>query len=301
MNYIEKLRISEDMVTPGMSACQGCGGELILRRILQIAGRNSIVCVPPGCMSGAGVVGWDYQTGMKIPVHIPLLTNTASFLSGVSQMYQRKGRNDVNIIAVAGDGATADGGFQSLSGAAERNEKMLYVCYDNEGYMNTGFQRSSTTTKGSRTSTTPLGEVINGKPEHQKYVPLILSMHNLTYCATASPSHMQDMISKIEKGLEESKKGFSYIHVFSPCPTGWSYEPNMSIQIAKKAVASNLFPLWEKYNSKYRITVENKNPIPVKEFLKCLGKFKNLMQADIEQLQKEADNKYETLKMLAQV
>jgi pyruvate ferredoxin oxidoreductase beta subunit/phenylglyoxylate dehydrogenase beta subunit len=152
MNYIEKLRTSEDMVTPGMSACQGCCGELVLRRVLQIAGKNTIVCVPPGCMSGAGVVGWDYQTGMKIPVHIPLLTNTASFLSGVSQMYQRKGRGDVNMVAVAGDGATADGGFQSLSGAAERNEKMLYVCYDNEGYMNTGFQRSSTTTKGSRTS-----------------------------------------------------------------------------------------------------------------------------------------------------
>lgn len=143
---------------------------------------------------------------MKIPVHIPLLTNTASFLSGVSQIYQRKGRTDVNIIGVAGDGATADGGFQALFGAAERNEKMLYVCYDNEGYMNTGFQRSSTTTKGSRTSTTPLDTVINDKEQHQKYIPFILSMHNLEYCATASPSNMADMVAKIEKGLAASKK-----------------------------------------------------------------------------------------------
>ena len=299
MNYIEKLRTSEDMVTPGMSACQGCCGELVLRRILQIAGSNTIVCVPPGCMSGAGVVGWDYQTGMKIPVHIPLLTNTASFLSGVSQMYQRKGRDDVNMIAVAGDGATADGGFQSLSGAAERNEKMLYVCYDNEGYMNTGFQRSSTTTKGSRTSTTPIGEAINGKQQPSKYVALIMSMHALQYCATASPSHMQDLVAKIEHGLAESKKGFAFIHVIAPCPTGWSFEVDQSIQIAKKAVASNMFPLWEKHNGNYYITVENKKPIPVKEFLQSMGKYKNLTANDIEQLQKEADMKYETLRKLA--
>ena len=111
-------------------------------------------------MAGAGVVGWNFDNGLKVPVHIPLLDNTASFLSGVSQMYQRKGREDVNIIAFAGDGATADCGFQSLTGAAERGEHMLYICYDNEGYMNTGFQRSSTTTKGSKTSTTPVGSVL---------------------------------------------------------------------------------------------------------------------------------------------
>ena len=178
MNYIDVLRESEDMVTPGMSACQGCGGELVLRTVLKVAGKNSIIGIPPGCMAGAGVVGWNYSNGLHIPVHIPLLDNTASFLTGLSQMYQRKGRPDVNIIALAGDGATADCGFQSLSAAAERNEKMLYVCYDNEGYMNTGYQRSSTTTKGSRTSTTPIGSVINGKQQQQKYLPLIISMQD---------------------------------------------------------------------------------------------------------------------------
>jgi len=299
MSYIETIRSCDDMVTPGMSACQGCGGELILRKVLQIAGKNTIVCVPPGCMSGAGVVGWNYQTGMKIPVHIPLLTNTASFLAGVSQIYQRKGRTDVNIIAVAGDGATADGGFQALSGAAERNEKMLYVCYDNEGYMNTGFQRSSTTTKGSRTSTTPLGKVINGKEQHQKYMPLILSMHHLDYCATASPSHMADMVLKIEQGLAASKKGFAYLHIFSPCPTGWLFEPNQSIQIARKAVASNIFPLWEMKDGKYKITFENKKPIPAADFLHSIGKFKKLSAEDIEEIQKEADRRYKLIKNLA--
>ena len=155
MSYMDVLKTAPQVMTPGSSACQGCGGELVLSRVLQVAGKDTIVCVPPGCMAGSGVVGWNFDSGMKIPVHIPLLDNAASFLSGVTHMYQRMGREDVNIVAVAGDGASADCGFQSLSGAAERGEHILYVCYDNEGYMNTGYQRSSTTTEGSR-STMPL-------------------------------------------------------------------------------------------------------------------------------------------------
>lgn len=146
MSYLDVLKNSPDQVFPGVSACQGCGAELILRRVLAIAGKNSIFAIPPGCM--------------------------------------------------AGDGATADCGFQSMSATAERGEKMLYICYDYEGYMNTGYQRSSTTTRGSRTSTTPLGKVISGKPQEQKYVPLIMAMHNIEYCATASPSNMKDMVDR---------------------------------------------------------------------------------------------------------
>src|SRR5699024_8644536 len=135
------------------------------------------------------------------------------FLSGVTHMYQRMGREDVNIVAVAGDGASADCGFQSLSGAAERGEHILYVCYDNEGYMNTGYQRSSTTTEGSRTSTTPLGSKLSGKQQAQKYVPLILAMHGIAYCATATPANMADLVGKVQKGLAASKHGFAYLHV----------------------------------------------------------------------------------------
>ena len=187
MSYIDTIKKLPQVMTPGSSACQGCGGELITRRVMQLAGNNSVFAVPPGCMAGAGVDGWSYQNGCTAPIHITLLDNTASFMSGVSEMYQRRGRTDVNIVAIAGDGATADCGFQSLSGAAERGAKMLYVCYDNEGYMNTGFQRSSTTSLGSRTSTTPAGSAINGKEQGAKYLPLIMAMHNIEYCATASP------------------------------------------------------------------------------------------------------------------
>ena len=211
----------------------------------------------------------------------------------------KKELGDVNIIAVAGDGATADCGFQSLSAAAERNEKMLYICYDNEGYMNTGYQRSSTTTKGSRTSTTPIGAKINGKQQQQKYLPLIISMHNVEYCATASPSHMADFVAKIQKGLEASKKGFAYLHVFSPCPTGWVYAPEKAIAVARKAVRSNLFPLWEKDANGYHLNYKNENPISIKEMVKNIGKFKSITEDDIQSIQNIVDYRYELLSRIS--
>ena len=298
MSYIDVLKETRNVMTPGSSACQGCGGELILRRVMQIAGNNSGFAVPPGCMAGAGVDGWNFSNGCTAPIHITLLDNTASFMSGVSEMYQRRGRTDVNIVAIAGDGATADCGFQSLSGAAERGTRMLYVCYDNEGYMNTGYQRSSTTSLGSSTSTTPAGAAINGKEQQQKYVPLIMAMHNIEYCATASPSNMADLVAKIQKGLAASKRGFAYLHVFSPCPTGWKFQPDQSIQVARKAVASNLFPIWEMENGKLTLT-ENRKPITIREFVAGIGKFSKLSDEEIDAIQTMADNRYATLQKLA--
>lgn len=298
MSYIDVLKQTQNVMTPGSSACQGCGGELILRRVMQIAGSNSVFAVPPGCMADAGVDGWNFSNGCTAPIHITLLDNTAAFMSGVSEMYQRRGRTDVNIVAIAGDGATADCGFQSLSGAAERGTKMLYVCYDNEGYMNTGYQRSSTTSLGSSTSTTPAGDDINGKEQQQKYLPLIMAMHNIEYCATASPSNMADLVVKIQKGLDASKRGFAYLHVFSPCPTGWKFAPNMSIEVAKKAVASNMFPLWERENGKLTLS-RNPAPITVEEFIRGIGKFKKLSSEEFAAIQHMVDERYALLVRLA--
>ena len=298
MNYLDVLKSTKNVMTPGSSACQGCGGELITRRVMQIAGENSVYAIPPGCMAGAGVDGWNFSNGCSAPIHITLLDNTASFMSGVSEMYQRRGRTDVNIVAIAGDGATADCGFQSLSGAAERGTKMLYICYDNEGYMNTGYQRSSTTSLWSSTSTTPAGAAINGKEQQQKYLPLIMAMHEVEYCAAASPSNMPDLVRKIQKGLEAGKRGFAYLHVFSPCPTGWKLAPDQSIEVGKKAVASNMFPIWEKENGQFKVTV-NRNPISVAEFVKGIGKFSKLTADEIDAIQEMVDRRYQTLLHLA--
>jgi len=297
MSYIDTLRESRDLLTPGTSACQGCGGELALRRVLQIAGDNSILAVPPGCMAGAGVVGWNFENGVRIPAHMPLLDNTASVLTGVTNMFQRRGL-DINVIAFAGDGATADAGFQSLSGAAERGEKMLYICYDNEGYMNTGFQRSSTTTKGSDTSTTPVGSVIPGKTQHGKFIPLVMAMHSVAYVATASPSNMKDFTEKVQKGLKASKRGFAYLHIFSPCPTGWGHESNVSIEVARKAVRSNFFPLFEVEDGKWKLT-DNLRPIPVSEFTGMLKKFEHLPPEAIDGIQKVVDDRMSLLRKLS--
>ena len=298
MNYIDALRQAPNVMTPGSSACQGCGGELVTRKIMSLAGSNAIYSVPPGCMAGAGTIGWNYANGIKAAIHISLLDNTASFLTGVSEMYQRKGRTDVNIVAITGDGAAADCGFQSLSGAAERNSKMLFVCYDNEGYMNTGFQRSSTTSLGSRTSTTPTASVMNGKEQHQKYLPMVIAMHNVEYCATASPSNMADFVAKVQKGIAYSKKGFAFIHVFAACPTGWGYSSEQTIAVSRKAVQSNYFPLWEKDEDGFRLNYINKKPIPVSEYVALFAKFNTLSPDMVASLQKLADDRYAMIQRL---
>lgn len=299
MNYIDIIADKQDLVSPGLSFCQGCGAELIVRRVLKAAGENSIVCIPPGCAAGAGIIGWNFDAGMKLPVHMPLLDNTASFMTGVTQMYQRRGREDVNLVCIAGDGATADCGFQSLSGAAERGEKMLYVCYDNEGYMNTGFQRSSTTSLGSRTSTTPIGSKIKGKTQQAKNLPFIMAMHNAEYVATASPSHMKDMMEKIEKGLAASKRGFAYLHIFSACPTGWLYGPQVSVEVSRKAVQSDFFPLYEVDRGVWKETVVNKKPTPLKDFLALSKKFAKLTPEDAAALEEYVANRRNVLNKMA--
>lgn len=175
---------------------------------------------------------------------------------------------------------------------------MLYVCYDNEGCMNTGYQRSSTTSLGSSTSTTPAGDAISGKEQQQKYLPLIMAMHNIEYCATASPSNMADLVAKIQKGLDASKRGFAYLHVFSPCPIGWKFAPSMSIEVAKKVVASNMFPLWERENGKLTLS-RNPAPITVEEFIRGIGKFKKLSSEELAAIQHMVDERYALLVRLA--
>ena len=199
MNVIEKLATYEDQISPGVSACVGCNVELTLRTCMKVLGPNTIFAVPPGCMGGVGVVGWDKESGAKTPVFFPLLDNVASMLAGIKMHYERIGRK-VNVVAFAGDGASVDAGMQCLSGAAERGDKIIYICYDNEGYMNTGYQRSGSTTKGAWTSTTPVINGHGGKKQNKKDFPMIMAMHDVPYMATMSPAYIPDMVRKLEKG-----------------------------------------------------------------------------------------------------
>jgi phenylglyoxylate dehydrogenase beta subunit len=287
----------EDLVVPGLSACLGCNSEMLLRHTLRRIGSNVVVATPPGCIAGVGSVGYNAKTGVKTPVFHPLLTNTASMLAGARRYYKRIGR-DVTMLALGGDGGTADVGFQSLSGAAERGEQMIYICVDNEGYMNTGVQRSSTTPYGAWTSTTPVGSVLRGKTRDAKPMPLLMVMHNCEYVATASTAFMEDYYAKLEKAMEAAKKGMAYIHVFSPCPTGWRFPTGKLIEVGRKAVETNIVPLWEyEYREgRIRFTHPVDKPLPVKVYLSLIGKYKHLDDQQTAFIQEQTDRKIATLK-----
>lgn len=299
MNIVDKLSSKEDMISPGISACVGCNVELTLRTCMKILGPNTIFAVPPGCMGGVGVVGWNMKSGAKCPVFFPLLDNPASMLAGIKLRYEKIGRK-VNVVAFAGDGASTDAGMQCLSGAAERGDKIIYICYDNEGYMNTGYQRSSSTTKYSWTSTTPVGtNGRGGKKQHKKDFPMIMAMHDIPYMATCSPAFIPDMVNKIEKAMEKQEEGLAYIHVHNPCLTGWGIKAEESIEVSRLSVETNLFPLYEVIDGKFIINKEYKNPKPVSEYIKKIKKFSHLTDEEIQDIQNLVDEKWNRLKQLA--
>jgi len=284
-----------DVISPGISACVGCNVELTLRTVMRVLGENTILAIPPGCMGGVGVVGWDKKSGARIPVFFPLLTNTASMLTGLKLAHEKAGRGDVQVVAFAGDGATVDAGFQALSGAAERNDRLIYICYDNEGYMNTGYQRSSATPKGAWTSTTPFGKL-----QVKKDTPRIMADHRIPYVATCSPAYIPDMITKVKKAQSHSE-GFSYLHVLNPCVSGWGFAPKDSINVCRASVQTRYFPLYEVENGHYRITVDVPNPKPLKEYIGKLKKFSRTTPQDLEQMQAQIDQQWRELKALQQV
>lgn len=298
---IDILLESEELVSPGISACVGCNVELALRTVLRVLGDNTILAIPPGCMGGVGVVGWDMQSGTKIPVFFPLLDNPASMLAGIRMHYKHVGRDDVNVVAFAGDGASVDAGFQALSGAAERGDNIIYICYDNEGYMNTGYQRSGSTPKSAWTSTTPVSQSgVGGKVQHKKDMPMIMAMHDLPYMATANTAYIPDLIKKVEKA-KQVKEGLSYIHIYNPCVTGWGIPSEKSIEMSRKAVQSNFAPLYEVENGKFTLNMKPRNPISVKEYISGMKKFKHLTEAEIDDLQKVTDEKWVRLQQLAAI
>lgn len=297
MKLSEELALREDLASPGLSACTGCSVELTMRMVLRVLGPNTVLAIPPGCMGGVGTVGLGATTGAKIPVFHPLLTNIASMLSGLKLYYDHVGR-EVQIVAFAGDGGTVDAGLQCLSAAAERGARIIYICYDNEGYMNTGFQRSGSTTKGAWTSTTPVGKVIKGKQQHKKDMPMIMAMHDIPYVATASPAYMGDLVGKVQKAMSV-RNGLAYLHILTPCRNGWGFPPERSIQVARLSVQTRFWPLYEVEEGSFRLTHDVPRPRPLRDFVQGIKRFQHLREQDLEELEDLVERKWERLKLLA--
>ena len=288
---VHGLLRQDDAFVPGVALCSGCSVELAIRFAMRIIGKEALLFTCPGCA--------PLLVGRFERVALCLMTNVASTMTGVKRYHRKMGR-DVVTVAFAGDGATADVGFQSLSGAAERGENIIYICYDNEAYMNTGIQRSSTTPLRAWTTTTPLGKTRQGKQQPPKYLPLIMAFHGIPYTATATVGDLDDFAKKIIKA-KEVKDGMSYIHLFCPCPTGWRFPTENSIEVSRKAVQTNYFPLWEAERGKFRLTHETRTPKSVQEFTNLMGRFSHLRKEDLDELQEMVDSRFAIIKGLARL
>ena len=293
----------EELLAPGHRACQGCGEVLALRMAMKALGKNVIVCMATGCME---IITTPYpQTAWKVPwIHIAF-ENPASVASGIEsamKVLRRKGKiskKHVDILAVGGDGATSDIGLGWISGAFERGHDFTYICLDNEAYMNTGVQRSSCTPYGAMTTTSPPGEKSIGQVTWKKNVPGIAVAHNIPYVATASPAYFLDLMNKVKKAA--LVKGPAYIHIYSPCPTGWGSAPERSIEFAKLVVETRVFPLYEVIEGRYIMSRKITKPKPVQEYLKGQRRFRHLDEEHIAYIQQRVNADYEKLVRLSEM
>ncbi|MFC2067201.1 4Fe-4S dicluster domain-containing protein [Chloroflexota bacterium] len=295
-NRLVRNYIGEDAWLQGNLLCAGCAEELASRTALRTLGKNIIPFVAPGCLV-VSLMGTTQGVPYIAPAMGCFMTNVPSAMTGVKRYYQRMGQ-DVTCVALVGDGLTADVGFQPLSGAAERNEKILYICLDNEAYMNTGIQRSSTSPLLSWTTTTQVGVNSRGKSTPAKNVPLIMAFHGIAYVATASIAFLEDYVQKLLRAKEATERGMAYLHVLTPCATGWRADGDSSVELSRMAVETNYFPLWEAADQNFRFTYRPKNPKPVIEFTKLMGRFSHLTGRDLEQFQSVVNKKFNLIDSL---
>lgn len=285
-------KLDEDLLSPGMQLCAGCGVELLDRFTIRTLGKNIVLFSAPSCNV--------MSSRVRAPHYGTLMTNPSSTACGVSRYFQYIGKDTI-CVAIIGDGGTADLGFGMLSGVAERGEKIIYICYDNEAYMNTGIQRSSRTPTGGWTNTTPVGSVGRGRQGIPKNVPLLMAFHGIRYTATASIAYLEDYMQKLLKAKEAVKEGMVYLHVICPCPTGWKSKTEDTVELARLAVETNYFPLWEAENGNIRLTHEVSNPRPTEEYIKLMGRFSHFTEEETQQLQEYVDKSFEYLKRLSLV
>ncbi len=301
----DKFKHEEDLFCSGHRACPGCGAALACKFVTEATGPDTIMAMPTGCMEVTSTPFPESAWGISW-IH-NVFENSAAVAAGVESAYnsfKRRGKDeymdydDVNFVVLAGDGATFDIGIRSLSGMMERGHDVLYICYDNEAYMNTGIQRSGSTPMGASTTTSPAGEESHGEDIHKKDMPRIAAAHGLEYVATSNIAYPEDFKGKIEKALEF--EGPKYLQVFSPCPRGWRSDARNVVKIGRLATETAVYPVYEMENGEITDVMKIKDRKPVEEYLKLQGRFQHLFEKEggeevIEEIQRVADQNAERL------
>lgn len=282
----------QDLMYAGHNACPGCAAPLAMRYTLSVLGPKTVVAMPACCWST--IAGPYPRASLQVPLLHTAFATAASVSSGIRAALDVTDQNDINVLAWAGDGGTFDIGFQALSGAVERNENIIYACYDNEAYMNTGIQRSSSTPLGAWTKVTPSG---NPEDHPKKDIVEILAAHHIPYAATVSVAFPEDFRRKVERAKEIH--GTRFLHILAPCPPGWKIPSELSVRLARLAVETKVFPLYEvEHGTTYNITYQPKG-LHIRDYLELQGRFKHLSEEEMDLLQERIEAEWETLQSRA--
>ncbi len=287
----------EELVHPGNRACAGCGLSIVYRIGLKALGRDTILIVPPSCLTV--LQGLYPIAATQLPCVNVTFASTAAAATGVLGALRARKNTSTTVAAWAGDGGTSDIGLQALSGACERGEDFIFICYDNEAYMNTGIQRSGTTPLGVLTTTTP----ISGKKQKNKDVASIIAAHGVPYVAAASAAYPLDLYDKICRA--KTIRGPKYIHVQTPCPSGWGFSPRYTVKVGRLAVESGLYDLYEIENGRFTLSGPSRRLLkkqrkPVSEYLQAQARFRALSEEQTASLQKEVDDKWDAFRKEAE-
>jgi pyruvate/2-oxoacid:ferredoxin oxidoreductase beta subunit len=280
-----------ELLDSGHLACPGCGAPLAMRLVLKELGEKTIVVLPACCWS---IIAGPYpQSSLHVPLYHTAFETAGAVASGIRAALDVRGDTDTTVMAWAGDGGTFDIGLQALSGAAERNEDFLYVCYDNEAYMNTGIQRSSATPWGAWTTTTPRAHPQSTK---KKDILAIMAAHRIPYAATASTAFPVDLLEKVRKA--KSIRGTRFLHILSPCPPGWKYSDEQTVEMGRMAVHNRIFPLMEvEDGTRWRFTMDSAGD-PVGPYIRAQGRFRHLSDEGIARVQADVDARWEFLERM---
>lgn len=303
---LKDLAEKPDVLCPGHRLCAGCGAGVAVRQVMMAADKPLVIANATGCLEVTTSI-YPYSSWSNSWIH-SAFENAAATISGVEAAYRALRRfgeleDEFRFIAFGGDGGTFDIGLQSLSGALERGHRFVYVCYDNEAYMNTGIQRSSATPLGAWTTTSPVGKAVPGKLRPRKNLTEIAAAHRIPYVAQASPSHWRDLVAKAQKAFNAD--GPAFLNVLAPCIAGWRYDPDQTVELARLAVETGYWPLYEIEDGKYRMTYTPKEKRPVSEWLKPQGRFRHLFDPAnkhlLDALQEQVDREWEELRRRAEM